>query len=88
LPKLKCPVLIVLTFSAFGIGAHYLTSMDMMVITGGHIRVGLEENIYLSKGVLAKANVDFAKKTNIIIHEYGREIATPAEARKILILRN
>ncbi len=76
------------TFSAFGIGAPYLTIMYMTVITGGHIRVGMEDNVYLSKGVLAKSNVEFVEKAKIISREYGREIATPAEARNILNLRN
>lgn len=75
------------TFSAFGVGAQYLTIMYMTVITGGHIRVGMEDNIYLSKGVLAKSNVDFVEKAKRIVKEYGREIATPAEARQILNLR-
>jgi uncharacterized protein (DUF849 family) len=75
------------TFSAFGIGAAHLTIMYMTVITGGHIRVGMEDNIYLSKGVLAKSNVDFVEKAKIIAREFGREIATPEEARKILNLR-
>ena len=76
------------TFSAFGMGAPYLTIMYMTVITGGHIRVGMEDNLRLSKGVLAKSNVEFVEKAKIVAREYGREIATPAEARKILSLRN
>jgi len=76
------------TFSAFGIGAPYLTIMYMTVITGGHIRIGMEDNLYLSKGVLAKSNVEFVEKAKIIAREFGREIATPAEARKILNLRS
>ena len=76
------------TFSAFGIGIPYLAIMYMTVITGGHIRVGMEDNVYLSKGVLAKSNVDFVEKAKIISREYGREIATPAEARNILNLRD
>ena len=72
------------TFSAFGVGAQWLTILYMSVITGGHIRVGMEDNIYMSKGVLAKSNVEFVEKAKTIANEYGREIATPAEARKIL----
>lgn len=75
------------TFSAFGVGAQALTIMYMTVITGGHIRVGMEDNIYLSKGVLAKSNVEFVEKAKKVAGEFGREIATPAEARKILGLR-
>ncbi|MBN2401497.1 MAG: 3-keto-5-aminohexanoate cleavage protein [Spirochaetes bacterium] len=76
------------TFSAFGIGAQHLTIMYMTVITGGHIRVGMEDNIQISKGVLAKSNVEFVEKAKRVAGEFGREIATPAEARKILNLRN
>jgi uncharacterized protein (DUF849 family) len=75
------------TFSAFGIGAQHLTIMYMTVITGGHVRVGMEDNVYLSKGVLAKSNVDFVEKAKKVIGEFGRGVATPAEARRILQLR-
>jgi uncharacterized protein (DUF849 family) len=75
------------TFSAFGIGAQHLTIMYMTVITGGHVRVGMEDNVYLSKGVFAKSNVDFVEKAKKVIGEFGREVATPAEARRILQLR-
>jgi uncharacterized protein (DUF849 family) len=72
------------TFSAFGVGAQWLTILYMSVITGGHIRVGMEDNIYMSKGVLAKSNVEFVEKAKTVCKEYGRDVATPAEARKIL----
>jgi uncharacterized protein (DUF849 family) len=75
------------TFSAFGMAAQWLTIMYMTVITGGHIRVGMEDNIYLSKGVLAKSNVEFIEKAKTVARAYGRDIATPAEAREILNLR-
>jgi 3-keto-5-aminohexanoate cleavage enzyme len=44
----------------------------------------MEDNIYMSKGVLAKSNVEFVEKAKTVCKEYGREIATPAEARQIL----
>ena len=72
------------TFSAFGVGAQWLTILYMSVITGGHIRIGMEDNIYMSKGVLAKSNVEFVEKAKAVANEYGRGVATPAEARKIL----
>lgn len=53
---------------------------------GGHDRVGLEDNIYLSKGVRAKSNADLVEKAVRIARELGREIATPDEAREILRL--
>jgi 3-keto-5-aminohexanoate cleavage enzyme len=76
------------TFSAFGCGPNWTTIMYMAIITGGHVRVGMEDNLYLSKGVLAKSNVDFVEKAKIVCREFNREIATPAEARKILNLKN
>jgi 3-keto-5-aminohexanoate cleavage enzyme len=54
---------------------------------GGHIRVGMEDNIYYEKGVLAKSNAQFVERIARIAREYGREIATPEEARQILRLR-
>jgi uncharacterized protein (DUF849 family) len=50
------------TFSAFGIGAQHLTIMYMTVITGGHVRVGMEDNVYLSKGVLANQTLILSRK--------------------------
>jgi 3-keto-5-aminohexanoate cleavage enzyme len=62
--------------------------MAMMgLIMGGHIRVGMEDNIYYEKGVLAKSNAQFVERIARIAQEYGREIATPEEARQILRLR-
>ena len=53
---------------------------------GGHVRVGLEDNIYYSKGVLAKSNAQLVERVVRIAKEFGREIATPQDARKILNL--
>ena len=62
--------------------------MSMMgLIMGGHIRVGMEDNIYYERGVLAKTNAEFVERIGRIAREYGREIASPAEARIILGLR-
>ena len=54
---------------------------------GGHVRVGMEDNIFYSKGVLAKSNVEFVERTKRIVNEMGKEIATPAEAREILSIK-
>jgi 3-keto-5-aminohexanoate cleavage enzyme len=62
--------------------------MAMMgLIMGGHVRVGMEDNIYYEKGVLAKSNAQFVERIARVAREYGREIATPEEARQILHLR-
>jgi len=75
------------TWSMIGIGKGHLP-MSMMALTmGGHIRVGLEDNIYYSQGVLAETNAQFVDRIVRISWEYGREIATPAEARDILSIK-
>ena len=72
------------TWSIIGIGKGHLP-MSMMALTmGGHIRVGLEDNIYYSRGVPAETNAQFVDRIVRISREYGREIATPTEAREIL----
>jgi uncharacterized protein (DUF849 family) len=53
---------------------------------GGHVRVGMEDNIYLEKGVLAKSNAELVTKAKRIIHDLGGELATPSEARAMLKL--
>jgi 3-keto-5-aminohexanoate cleavage enzyme len=72
------------TWSIIGIGRGHLPMSMMALAMGGHIRVGLEDNIYYSRGVLAETNAQFVDRIVRISREYGREIATPAEARDIL----
>jgi 3-keto-5-aminohexanoate cleavage enzyme len=57
------------------------------IIMGGHVRVGFEDNIYLSRGVKAKSNGELVAKVVEFAKLLGREIATPAEAREILGLK-
>lgn len=71
---------------AFGIGAMEMPFVALSTISGGHARVGLEDNVFLSKRVLAKSNQELVAKAVRIITDLGNEIATPAEARKILEL--
>ena len=75
------------TFSAFAVGKMHLTILFLTIITGGHVRVGMEDNVYLAKGVLAKSNVDFVERVRRIANEFQRKIATPADAREILCLK-
>jgi 3-keto-5-aminohexanoate cleavage enzyme len=75
------------TWSIIGIGKGHLPMSMMALAMGGHIRVGLEDNIYYSKGVLAETNAQFVERIVRISREYGREVATPAEARGILGLK-
>lgn len=75
------------TWSIIGIGKAHLPMAMMSLILGGHIRVGMEDNIYYQTGVLAKSNAEFVERIVRIAKEYGREVATPREAREILGLR-
>jgi 3-keto-5-aminohexanoate cleavage enzyme len=75
------------TWSVIGIGKGHLPMSMMALIMGGHIRVGMEDNIYYSRGVLAKTNAQFVERIVRIAGEYGREVASPDEARRILSLR-
>jgi 3-keto-5-aminohexanoate cleavage enzyme len=74
------------TWSTIGIGRHSLNMSMMALITGGHIRVGMEDNIYLRRGVLAETNAQLVQQVRNLAEAYGREPATPAEARRILSL--
>jgi 3-keto-5-aminohexanoate cleavage enzyme len=74
------------TFTVAGIGRHEFPMAELAVNQGGHVRVGLEDNIYLSKGVLAKGSAELVAKAAEIIRQAGGRVATPAEARQILSL--
>ena len=75
------------TFTATGIGRSEFHIAAISIVSGGHVRVGFEDNVYLSKGVLAKSNGELVEKVTRLAKELGREIATPEEARKILNLK-
>ena len=72
------------TWSVIGAGSGQLPMAVMGMVMGGHVRVGLEDNIYFSKGVLARSNAELVERVVRIAREFGREVATPSEARKIL----
>lgn len=74
------------TWSVIGIGPGQLPMAMMGMTMGGHVRVGLEDNLYYSKGVLATSNAQLVERVVRIAKEFGREIATPSDARKILSL--
>ncbi len=74
------------TWSVIGVGPGQLPMAMIAMTMGGHVRVGLEDNIYYSKGVLAKTNAELVERIVRISKEFGREVATPDEARKILSL--
>ena len=57
------------------------------MIQGGYMRVGLEDNLYISKGELAKSNAEQVEKAIRFAHELGLEVATPDDAREMLGLK-
>ena len=74
-------------WAAFGIGRWEFPMLAQAFLLGGHVRVGLEDNIYLEKGVLAKGNAELVRKAARIVKDLGGSIATPAETREILGLK-
>ncbi|MGK6316916.1 3-keto-5-aminohexanoate cleavage protein [Neorhizobium sp. DT-125] len=74
-------------WAAFGVGRWEFPMLAQAWLLGGHVRVGLEDNIYLEKGVLAESNTVLVKKAVRILKELGGTIATPGEAREILGLK-
>jgi uncharacterized protein (DUF849 family) len=74
-------------FSVLAVGRHELNLGTVGVVMGGCVRVGLEDNLYVSKGELAKSNADLVAKMRRIITELSFDIADPAEARKMLGLK-
>jgi len=75
------------TWSVCAPGRHEMEMGALAIILGGHVRVGMEDNLYLERGVLAKSNAELVAKIARIARELGREIANPDEARKILGLK-
>ncbi len=74
------------TWTATGVGRHAFPMAAAAIIMGGNVRVGFEDNLYISKGVLAKSNGELVEKVVRLAKELGREIATSNEARDILNL--
>jgi 3-keto-5-aminohexanoate cleavage enzyme len=72
------------TFNVAGIGRHQLGMAALSLRLGGHARCGLEDNIYLSKGVLAKGSYELVAQVAALAREAGRTVATPAQARQLL----
>lgn len=74
------------TWTVAGIGRHELPLGAMGIVLGGHVRVGFEDNIYYSKGVLAKSNAELVSRMVRLAGELGRPVAGPSEARRVLRL--
>jgi len=75
-------------WAAFALGRWEFPMVAQAWFLGGHIRVGLEDNVYLSKGVLAPSNAALCEKAVRILDDIGGELATAKEARQILGLRS
>lgn len=73
------------TWSAFGIGKKEMHILAQTVILGGHVRVGMEDNIYVRKGMLAKTNAELVNMAVEIIKLLGGEVASYNDARDILL---
>jgi uncharacterized protein (DUF849 family) len=69
---------------SFGISLHQFPIAAQTTLLGGHVRVGLEDNLYLGKGKLAPSNAALVEKAAKIINILGDEVAKPAEARQML----
>jgi uncharacterized protein (DUF849 family) len=73
---------------AFGISLHQFPIAAQTVLLGGHVRVGLEDNLYLAKGKLAPSNAALVEKAATIVDVLGDYVATPVEARQMLRLKS
>ena len=74
-------------WSVCAAGRSQFTLCTTSLLMGGHARVGMEDNLYVEKGVLAKSSADQVEKIIRIARELGREPASPDEARQILSLK-
>ncbi len=74
------------SWTCAAVGRHQLPFVDLVAERGGHSRVGLEDNIYLSKGVLAKGSFELVADAATRAKAKGRELATPQQARQLLRL--
>lgn len=74
-------------FSVLAAGRMQVPMATMAAAMGGHVRVGLEDNLYISKGVLAQSNAEQVRLIRGIVEGLGREVASPDEARALLGLK-
>ena len=74
-------------WSVIGAGAQQMRLASVAAQMGGHVRVGLEDSLYIARGQMAQSNAEQVAKIRRILEEQGNEIATPDEARTILNLK-
>ena len=70
-------------WAALGIGRLEMQVLAQAILLGGNVRVGLEDNLYLARGVFA-TNGQLVERARTIIEALGHELATPDEAREML----
>jgi len=75
------------SFSVAGVGRHQLPMAELSLRLGGHARCGLEDNIYVLKGVLAKGSFELVGRLAEMARAAGRTVATPGQARELLRVR-
>lgn len=74
-------------FTAIGIGRSAFQMLAQSYLAGGHVRVGLEDAVYIERGVLAPSNAALVEKARRLAEDLGAQIANPTEARRLLGLR-
>jgi uncharacterized protein (DUF849 family) len=74
-------------FSTLAAGRQQMPMAAISAGMGGHVRVGLEDNLFISRGVLATSNAEQVARVRAMVEAMGREVATPAEARAVLGLK-
>jgi uncharacterized protein (DUF849 family) len=70
------------SWSAFAVGRNAFAAVAQAYLLGGNVRIGLEDTIYLERGVLAKSNAELVLKARRIVEDLGGTLASPAEARQ------
>ena len=75
-------------WSVAGAGRQQFDVTTAAIILGGNARVGLEDNLYIRRGVLAKSNAEPVAKIKTIAETLDRDIATPDDVRELLQLQN
>jgi uncharacterized protein (DUF849 family) len=71
-------------WQGFGIGRNQFPMAMQSLLLGGHVRVGMEDNVYESKGVFWKSNADQVTKARRLVESLGSRLAGPAQARRVL----
>lgn len=75
------------TWGVAGVGRWQLPCAMIAVAMGGHVRVGFEDNVFYHKGVLAESNAQLVARVRRLAEEFGRPIATPEDAKRIMGLK-